>query len=41
MIKSCAEKVTSFLVCNETIESDEFEIYVYGFETLIAFIVNI
>lgn len=34
MIKSCAEKVTSFLVCNETIESDEFE-------TLIAFIVNI
>ena len=41
MIKSCAEKITSFLVYNKTIESREFEMYVYGFETLIAFIVNI
>lgn len=41
MIKSCADKVTSYLIERETIEDEEFEIYSYGFETLIAFIVNI
>jgi accessory gene regulator B len=41
MIKSCADKVTSYLIERETIEDEEFEIYSYGFETLIAFVVNI
>ncbi|MCU9807309.1 accessory gene regulator B family protein [Paraclostridium sp. AKS46] len=41
MIKLCANKITSFLIYNESINSDEYELYKYGFETLIAFIINI
>ena len=41
MVKACADKITSYLIKKETIENEEFEIYSYGFETLIAFIVNI
>jgi accessory gene regulator B len=41
MIKLCAKKITSFLIYNESINSDEYELYKYGFETLIAFFLNI
>lgn len=41
MIKSLSYKFTNLLVNNEIIENEEFEIYRYGFETLIYFIVNI
>lgn len=41
MLNSIPEKITSVLVENEIIESDDFEIYRYGFEALIYFIVNI
>ncbi len=41
MIKLCAEKITSFLIYNKSINSEEYELYKYGFETLIAFIINI
>lgn len=41
MIKLCSEKITSFLIYNESINSDEYELYKYGFETLIAFFLNI
>ncbi|MGO0904341.1 accessory gene regulator ArgB-like protein [Clostridioides difficile] len=41
MIESCANKITSFLIINKTIEQKEYDLYLYGFKTLIAFIVNI
>ncbi|MEG1410983.1 MAG: accessory gene regulator B family protein [Terrisporobacter sp.] len=41
MIKSLSYKFTNLLINNEIIECEEFEIYRYGFETLIYFIVNI
>lgn len=41
MVKLCAKKITSFLIYNQSINSDEYELYKYGFETLIAFIMNI
>lgn len=41
MIKLYAEKITSFLICNKTIDPKDYNIYLYGFETLIAFLVNI
>lgn len=41
MVESCANKITSFLICNKTIEEKEYDLYLYGFKTLIAFIVNI
>lgn len=41
MIESCANKITSFLIYNKTIEEKEYGLYLYGFKTLIAFIVNI
>lgn len=42
MIKSSANKVTSFLYYNNYIDSEkyEYEVYLYGFETLIASILN-
>lgn len=42
MIKFSANKVTSFLFCNNYIDSDryEYEVYLYGFEALIALILN-
>ena len=41
MVKSCAKNMTSFLISNKAIEDDESELYLYGFETLIAFAINI
>lgn len=41
MIKSLSYKFTNLLVNNEIIKKEDFEIYRYGFETLIYFIVNI
>lgn len=41
MIKKYAYGITSFLINNDSIDRKEREIYVYGFETLIAFIINI
>lgn len=41
MFKRLSYKFANILVNNEIIESDDFEIYRYGFETLIYFIVNI
>ena len=40
MFKSYANKITSFLIENKEINKDDYEIYKYGFEVLIAFIVN-
>lgn len=42
MIKSSANKVTSFLYYNNYIDSDkyEYEVYLYGFESIIALILN-
>lgn len=42
MVKSSANKVTSFLYYNNYIDSDkyDYEVYLYGFETLIASVLN-
>lgn len=41
MFKSLSYKFVNILVKNEIIENEDFEIYRYGFETLIYFIVNV
>jgi accessory gene regulator B len=41
MVKSCANKITSLLIAKKTIEYEDYEIYSFGFETLIASIGNI
>lgn len=41
MFKSLAHKLTNLLVKNNIIKEDEYEIYRYGFEMLVYFIVNI
>lgn len=41
MFKNLPHKFADILVKNEVIENENFEIYRYGFETLIYFIVNI
>lgn len=41
MVELGAEKITSYLIDNEVIEPMEYELYKYGFETLIAFLLNI
>lgn len=41
MFKSLAYKFANILVNNEVITTEDFEIYRYGFETLIYFIVNV
>lgn len=41
MFKRLSYKFANILVNNEIVESEDFEIYRYGFETLIYFIVNI
>lgn len=42
MVKSSANKVTSFLYYNKYIDSDkyDYEVYLYGFEILVASILN-
>lgn len=42
MIKSSANKVTSFLYYNNYIDTDkyEYDVYLYGFESMIALILN-
>ena len=39
MFKSYASKITSFLIENKEINQDDYEVYKYGFEVLIALIV--
>ncbi|MGL5314086.1 MAG: accessory gene regulator ArgB-like protein [Peptostreptococcaceae bacterium] len=41
MFKNISYKFSNILLNNNIIEDDDFEIYRYGFETLIYFIVNI
>lgn len=41
MFKSYASKITSFLIENKEINKEDYEVYKYGFEVLIAFTVNI
>lgn len=41
MVKICAEKITAFLISNKQIDNSEYEMYVYAYETLIAFFINI
>ena len=41
MIKLCAKKITLFLISNKQIEKNDFEMYIYAYETLLAFMVNI
>ena len=41
MVKSYANNITSFLICNDVIHQEESNIYTYGFEILIAFIINL
>ncbi|MDX5701746.1 accessory gene regulator B family protein, partial [Clostridioides difficile] len=41
MFKSLSYKFANILVRNEVIEDEDFEIYRYGFETLVYFIINI
>lgn len=41
MFKSYASKITSFLIENKEINQEDYEVYRYGFEVLIAFILNI
>lgn len=41
MIKLFAKKITLFLIFNKQIEENDFEMYMYAYETLIAFIVNV
>lgn len=40
MIKSLARKATLFLLDNKSIKLNQYELYLYGFETLIALIIN-
>lgn len=41
MFKKYADKMTSVLICNNMIDNNESRVYSYGFEILMAFIVNI
>ncbi len=41
MFKSYASKITSFLIKNKQINKEDYEVYKYGFEILIACTVNI
>lgn len=41
MFKKSADKMTSVLICNNMIDNNESKVYSYGFEILIAFIVNV
>lgn len=41
MVESFANKITSFLVYSKAIEDQEYNLYLYGFKTLIAFVINI
>ncbi|MGL4760640.1 MAG: accessory gene regulator B family protein [Sarcina sp.] len=41
MIQSYAAKITFFLIKNEKITNEEKDVYQYGFETLLAFLLNI
>ncbi|CEN31370.1 accessory gene regulator ArgB-like protein [Paraclostridium sordellii] len=41
IVKLYAEKITAFLILNGQIDYTEYDMYIYAFETLIAFTVNI
>lgn len=40
MIKSLSNKITSFLVCNNSIDNEDCEICSYGLEVLISSLIN-
>lgn len=41
MIESCANKITSYLIKKETIDADDYELYQYAFETIVALIIQL
>ena len=41
MIKSLSDKITSFLVCNNSIDNEDSEICSYGLEVLISSLINL
>lgn len=41
MIQKCAHKMADFCVQNQIIEQEDTDVYIYGFEILISYIVNI
>ena len=41
MIKSLSDKITSFLVCNNSIDNEESEVCSYGLEVLISSLINL
>lgn len=41
MVESCANKITSYLIKKETIEADDYELYQYAFETIVALIIQL
>jgi len=40
MVKSSANKITTYLISKETIDSEDYELYQYAFETIVAFIIQ-
>jgi accessory gene regulator B len=40
MVKSSANKITTYLIRKETIDSEDYELYQYAFETIVAFIIQ-
>lgn len=41
MVESCANKITSYLIKKETIDADDYELYQYAFETIVALIIQL
>jgi len=41
MVESCANKITSYLIKKETIDADDYELYQYAFETIVALIMQL
>jgi accessory gene regulator B len=41
MVESCANKITLYLIKKETIDSDDYELYQYAFETIVALIMQL
>ncbi|WP_304341141.1 accessory gene regulator ArgB-like protein [Metaclostridioides mangenotii] len=41
MVELCANKITLYLIENKTIEADDYELYQYAFETIVATIMQL
>lgn len=41
MVESYANKITSYLIKKETIDADDYELYQYAFETIVALIMQL